>query len=248
MTPPLDSSLLLLVVAFIAFTSAALHSLSGFGGALLLAAGLSFVIDVKQVVPLTTVAMMVAHSGRTWAFRHSIPWRAVIIVFSSALPFIVLGAMYFVKISEELANGLIGAYLLLSIPLRHVFLARGIVVGRLGLATAAIPYGLVSGVTFGAGLVLAPFLIGAGILGESLVAFVAALGIGLNVVKVIVFTGSPLLNGSILLIGLAIGLCTIPGTYIGRWLLRATPLRLHAAALETIVLAAGVAFIYRALF
>lgn len=236
----------LALIALIAFGSAVLHSLAGFGGALVLAAGLSAVVDVKLAVPLTTTAMIVANSGRAWAFRHAIPWRSALLIFVTALPFIVIGALFFVRVSEELASALVGGYLLCTVPLRHLLAGRGIGVGGRGLAAAAVPYGLISGVSFGAGLVLAPFLIGAGILGESLVAIIAVLGLGLNAVKTIVFTGSPLLTGTLLLLGLAIGLCTIPGTYTGRWLLRVTPLRLHAAALETLVGIAGIAFLYKA--
>lgn len=236
----------LALIALIAFGSAVLHSLAGFGGALVLAAGLSAVVEVKLAVPLTTTAMIVANSGRAWAFRHAIPWRSALLIFVTALPFIVIGALFFVRVSEELASALVGGYLLCTVPLRHLLAGRGIGVGRRGLAAAAVPYGLISGVSFGAGLVLAPFLIGAGILGESLVAIIAVLGLGLNAVKTIVFTGSPLLTGTLLLLGLAIGLCTIPGTYVGRRLLRVTPLRLHAAALEALVVIAGVAFLYKA--
>lgn len=236
----------LIVIGLIAFGSAVLHSLSGFGGALILAAGLSAVVEVKLAVPLTTIAMIVANTGRAWAFRSSIPWSVALLVFLSSLPFIVIGALLFVSVSEALASALVGGYLLCTVPLRHILLGRGITVGRYGLAAAAVPYGLISGVSFGAGLVLAPFLIGAGILGESLVALIAVLGLGLNAVKTIIFASSPLLAGSTLLLGLAIGFCTIPGTYVGRWLLRATPLRLHVAVLEAIVVIAGAAFLYKA--
>lgn len=170
------------------------------------------------------------------------------IVFAAALPFIVIGALFFVGVPEPLAYGLIGSYLLCTVPLRHILVGRRIAVGRRGLAAAAVPYGLISGVSFGAGLVLAPFLIGAGILGESLVALIAVLGLGLNAVKTVVFASSPPVTGPALPIGVAIGFCTIPGTYAGRWLLRITPLRLHAAALEILVVVAGLGFLYEAFF
>lgn len=237
----------LTIAALIAFSSGFLHSLAGFGGALVLAAGLAAVVDVKLAVPLTTTAMIVANTGRAWAFRRAIPWREAALVFVVALPFIIIGAVFFVGFSERLASALLGVFLLLTVPLRHMLRGRGIDVGRRGLAAAAVPYGLISGVTFGAGLLLAPFLIGAGVLGESLVAFIAVIGLGLNAVKTVVFSASPLLDGETVLLGTVIGLATIPGTYSGRWVLRITPLRLHAAALEVLVLAAGALFLYRAL-
>lgn len=246
MAPDLGAISAILIVV-IAFGSAVLHTLSGFGGALILAVGLSAVVNVKLAVPLTTVAMIISNTGRAWAFRKAIPWHTALLIFASSFAFIVLGAVLFVHMSERLAQGLIGAYLLLTVPMRHFLVGRGIAVGRRGLAAAAVPYGLISGIYFGSGLVLAPFLIGAGILRERLVALIAVLGLGLNLVKTIIFTGSPLLTGSTLLLGLAIGLCTIPGTYVGRSLLRVTPVRLHAVVLEAIVVISGLAFLYYAL-
>ena len=246
MNPDLGAISVILIV-LIAFGSAVLHALAGFGGALVLAVGLSAVVNVKLAVPLTTVAMIISNIGRAWAFRRTIPWHTAAVIFVSSFPFIVLGALLFINISEKLAQGLIGAYLLLTVPMRHVLVGRGIAVGKRGLAAAAVPYGLISGVYFGSGLVLAPFLIGAGILGERLVALIAVLGLGLNLVKTIIFTGSPLLTGSTFLLGLAIGFCTIPGTYMGRSLLRITPARVHAVILEAIVVLSGLVFLYYAL-
>ena len=119
-------------------------------------------------------------------------------------------------------------------------------VGPRGLAIAAIPYGLVSGSTFGAGLMLAPFLLGAGLAGEQLVATVAALGFGLNLTKAVVFGFSPLLDQPLLIKGIVIGLFTIPGTYAGRWIVRRTPIRIHTRFMEIFILCGAIYFLREA--
>jgi uncharacterized membrane protein YfcA len=111
---------------------------------------------------------------------------------------------------------------------------------------AAVPYGLISGSTFGAGLMLAPFLLGAGLAGEQLVGTVAALGFGLNIIKAAVFGFSPLLNQALLMKGIVIGLFTIPGAYTGRWIVRRTPIRVHTRLMEVFILCGAAYFIWKA--
>lgn len=75
---------------------------------------------------------------------------------------------------------------------------------------------------------------------------VAVLGLGLNVTKSLVFGFSPLLNGELIVTGILIGLLTIPGTYCGRWLVTRTPLRLHTALMEVLILGGACYFLWQA--
>ena len=107
--------------------------------------------------------------------------------------------------------------LLISIPLNRTLKKKEVKVGLRGLALAGIPYGIVSGGTFGAAVMLAPFLIGAGLAGETMIGTIAILGFSLNVTKTIVFGMSPLLTSELLTMGILVGLCTMPAPYkIGR--------------------------------
>jgi uncharacterized membrane protein YfcA len=93
-------------------------------------------------------------------------------------------------------------------------------------------------------MLLAPFLMGAGLAGEYLVGTVAAIGFGLNLTKSLVFGFSPLLDGGLLFKGVVIGLCTIPGAYVGRWIVRNTPLRIHSLFMEGFILCGAAYFLW----
>lgn len=237
-------SMLLIVLA--AFGTAVFHSVGGFAGGLLLAICLAPILGVKETVPVTATAMIISNSNRIWAFRHSVDWRAFASIFGTAVPFIVLSAVVYITLPVPVVALVLGSFLVVTVPLRRHMARREFRVGPRGLAVAGVPYGLISGSTFGAGLMLAPFLLGAGLAGEYLVGTVAALGFGLNLIKAAVFGFSPLLDQPLLIKGIVIGLFTIPGAYTGRWIVRRTPIRVHTGFMEVLVLCGATYFVWEA--
>ncbi len=234
------------LIAAIAFGTAVFHSVGGFAGGLMLAICLAPILGIKETVPVTAAAMIVSNSARIWVFRHSVNWRAFLCIFTAAVPGIVAGAVFYVTLPVHHVALLLGGFLIVTLPLRRYLKARNLRVGLRGLAIAGMPFGLISGTTFGAGIMLAPFLLGAGLLGESLVATVAALGFSINVTKTLVFGFSPLLTQTLAFQGALIGLCAVPGAYVGRWLLRRSPIRVHTLILETLILCGAAYFLWQA--
>jgi uncharacterized membrane protein YfcA len=236
----------ILLIAVIAYGTAVFHSVGGFAGGLLLTICLAPILGVKESVPVTATALILSHCTRAWVFRRAIQWRIVAAVFVSALPGIVLGAIVYVRLPVHWVAAVLGIFLAVTVPLRRVLHSRNFKVGLGGLSAAGVPYGLISGTTIGAGMMLAPFLLGAGLFGEQLIAVVAALGLGLNLTKTVVFGISPLLTPSLALQGLLIGLCTIPGAYTGRWIVKNTPIRIHTLFMEAFVLTGAGYFLWQA--
>lgn len=236
----------IVLVAAIAYASAVFHSVGGFAGALLLTIGLAPVIGIKETIPVTAVAMIISNATRCWVFRHGIPWPAFFAIFTAALPGIVLGAVLYISLPVAYVALILGVFLSITVPLRHWFKRRDFKVGLNGLRAVAVPYGFVSGTVMGAGMMLGPFLLGAGIVGEQLIALIAALGLGLNLTKTIVFGVSPLLDTALFIKGLAIGVFTIPGAYTGRWIVTRTPVRIHTTFMEVFILCGAVYFLWSA--
>lgn len=233
-----------LLIVLAAFGTAVFHSVGGFAGGLLLAICLAPILGVKETVPVTATAITISNLTRVWVFRHSVQWRSFAAVFGTALPFIVLSAVIYISLPVRAVALLLGVFLLLAVPVRRAMDRRNFKVGSRGLALAAVPYGLISGSTFGAGMMLAPFLMGAGLAGEYLVGTVAAIGFCLNLTKSLVFGFSPLLDGDLFLKGVVIGLFTIPGAYVGRWIVRNTPLRIHSLFMEGFIFCGAAYFLW----
>ena len=237
--------LTLALVALAAFGTALFHSVSGFAGALLLSVCLAPLLGVKAVVPVVAVAMVISNSNRSWLFRQAISWPVYRAIMITALPGIILGAVVYIYLPVRAIAIILGVFLILSIPLRRILKKRNYKVGMRGLSTVGIGYGLISGTVFGAGMILGPFLLGAGIVGEGLVGMIAVLGLTLNLTKSLVFGIGELLDSNMLTAGIVIGLFTIPGGYAGRWIVRHTSLQIHTLLVEILLIIGGCYFIYQ---
>ncbi len=222
-------------LAVAAFGTAMLHSVGGFAGALLMAIAVAPVLGVKETVPVVATAMMISHASRAWLFRKAVDWDAFRMLMCFGLPFIVLGVLFYVELSERAVALFLGTFLLVTLPLRRYLAGKSIAVPRRAIAAVAVPYGFISGTSFGAGMILAPFMLGAGIVGETLLATVAVSGVMLNVTKTVAFGLSPLLTAELAALGVALGLCTFPGHAVGRWIVRRTSIRVHTLVLEAFV-------------
>jgi len=220
---------------FAAYLTAILHSIGGFAGALMLAIAIAPVLGIKETVPVVATAMVISHTSRAWLFRKSVDWPAFRLLFFFGLPFIILGVMFYVELSEAAVALFLGLFLLVTLPLRRYLAGKSIKIPRNAIAAIAIPYGFLSGASFGVGMILAPFLLGAGIVGEALIAAAAVAGVVLNITKTIAFGLSPLLTPSLALFGIVLGLCTFPGHATGRWIMRRTSIKMHTLVLEGFV-------------
>src|SRR5260221_55628 len=129
------------------------------------------------------------------------------------------------------------------------------------LGLIAFAGAVVGGVSsFGAGLVVTPFLVpvvgvkgvvplvlGLGLTGGALVGTDAVIGIVVNLVKAIMFGRLELLDHSLVLAGLLVGLCMVPGAYAARWLIDRMAMRIHTAIVESLVAFSGLSFLWSAL-
>jgi uncharacterized membrane protein YfcA len=236
---------ILLLVALAAFGTALFHSVAGFAGALLLSVCLAPLIGIRAVVPVVAFAMIISNFNRTLLFRNQINWRAYRAIMMTGLPGIVLGAVVYLYLSVQAIALVLGTFLLVSIPLRRILKKRNYQVGMRGLSTVGIIYGMISGTVFGGGMILGPFLLGAGIVGEGIVGIVAALGLTLNVTKSIVFGAGDLLNAQLISLGLVVGICTIPGGMLGKWIVKNSKVSVHTVVVETLMFVGGCYFIYQ---
>lgn len=240
--------LTLVLVAIAAFGTALFHSVAGFAGALLLSVCLAPLIGVKEVVPVVALAMIISNTNRTLLFRRQINWRAYAAIMITGLPGIIFGAVVYLYLSVKAVAIVLGCFLLVSIPLRRILKKHNFNVGLRGLSAAGVVYGLVSGTVFGGGMILGPFFLGAGIIGEGLVGLVAALGLTLNITKTIVFGAGELLDSRLISLGLVVGLCTIPGGLLGKLIVKNSKVQVHTLVVESLMFAGGCYFLYQGIF
>ncbi len=233
-------------IAGAGIATAALHTLCGFAGGILLSIVIAPVVGLAGIVPVMTVALLISASSRLWVFRRSIDWRVYRSIMITALPGITFGAIIYTVMPVRVIAGVLGIFLMGSVLLRRTLEKRQIRPGARTFPVIGAVFGVLSGGTVGAGMLLVPFLVGAGVVGERLAAMFATIGFTMNVIKGVVFASSSVLDWHYTAIGLILGLTTVPGTYAGYWLLRHTSVRVHTALVEALVVAGGALFTGRA--
>lgn len=231
----------------IAFLAAVVGGISSFGAGLLVTPFLVPIVGVKGVVPIMSVAMLFGNSSRIWVYRHEITVRPILQILIPALPGVALGAWLNDLLPQSALAMVLGLFLLASIPLRR-FLAQHRIVPTPGaIIGGSLLFGIISGALPGGGVVLLPLLLGIGLKGGGLVGTDAAIGVFVNIAKVLLFGAFALLDTRLFIGGVLIGLCMIPGAYGAHWLIRRLNMTMHTALIELLIVFSGASFIWSAL-
>ena len=234
------------LVALSSFVVGTVHTIGGMAGGVMLSIILAPILGVTRVVPVLSVALMIGATSRLWVFRHLVDWKIFRAVMITAIPGIMIGSFIYTILSPDAVAAVLGIFLLITIIARHTLEQSRFHIGRRGFAVLGLIFGLVSGTTIGGGLLLVPFFLGAGLKGERFVAIIGAIGFTLNVVKVLTFSSLSVLDLETIVIGCVAGLCVVPGTYLGYWIVKKTPIRIHTAVVEGLVVAGALFFLWLA--
>ena len=239
-----NAELILIVVG--ALITSLIHGATGVAGGMLMAAVLATVIGVKPVVPVMSVAMLISHSSRALINSRSFDRSVFLLVSAVSLPALLLVSSYYGQMSSSWIAVLLGTLLVLSVPLRHWGAKRQQYTTKGGLASAAVLYGGLSGAAVGPGMVLSPFMLSYGMKREAFVATMAVIALTTNVFRVGVYGSTAQLNNGYLVLGVFIGLLTIPGNWVGRSALRSMSNQSHGRLVDVITVLAALNFFYLA--
>ena len=235
------------IVGVAAFVAGTCSGMTGFGGGLLLPPILAPILGVEHVVPVLSFAMLITNVHRLLLYRKYADLKLIGIVLITIVPAVVLGTSIYLGLPADMIAIVLGSFLLLSIPVGRFFARRRVRLGPVGLSVAGGCFGIISGTTPGAGMLMVPVLLGAGLVGEGFLATDASISIAVNLTKAVIFNQLGGLPLCLLGISLVIGAFTVPGNYAARWILRRTSVRLHTRLLEVIVLIGGLSLLARPL-
>ncbi len=236
----------LALVALAALVGSLLSALTGSGAGVVLSVALLPIVGVRAIVPVLSVAMVVSHIGRVAAFRRDVDWRAGLIVVGLALPGSVLGSYVYAGLPERVTAAVLGLFLLGLIGLRMARPAMQVKLSTPAFVVASVLYGLLNGLTLGAGILVLPLLLFFGLAGVALVATDAVVGLGMNLVKAISLGAFDVITPALLLYGLAIGALTIPGAFLARALVARLSLKTHTRLIDLTIAIAAMSMLWRA--
>jgi uncharacterized membrane protein YfcA len=236
----------LVIVACVTLFASVVGGVAGYGTGALTPLVLVPMLGAEPVVPIIAISALFTNLGRVAAFlRHVDARRAAIVVVCAALTCVV-GAWGYSRLSGIGAALVIGAMLILSVPLRRFARRRALTIGDGGLAVGAVGFGLVVGGTSGSGAILLSLLMAAGLEGAAVVATDAVISIAIGLVKVATFGVTGVITAQVIAFGLLIGAIAFPGGFLAKMLVERLPVRVHTAILDAVVIIGGTTMIVAA--
>lgn len=242
-----DVSLLhYLLVAAVAFMAAIIGGVAGYGTGLLLPPVLVPIIGPEAVVPVIAVSALMTNGSRLLAFRAAFDARRALLITLCALPFCALGAWSYTRLSGGHVAMLIGAVLILLVPVRRSLTKWHGHLPPKGIAAAGAAYGLLVGGTTGSGVVLLSILLAAGLQGPAVIATDAGISLVLGALKTMVFQSAGALPLSSWIMAAVIGVAAMPGAFLARRLAHRLSLKAHTDILDAVVILGGAILIVQA--
>ena len=229
-----------------AFLSSILGALSGFGAGILVMPFLVPLVGVKGVVPVMAVAMIIANVARIWVYRTHVRPDLLAGLAVAILPGVFVGTYIYKSLPVDFLAVFLGLFLFASIGLRRTLSGRSLKVGRGGLLVAGFLFGVLTGTTPGAGVLLIAMLLGMGLGGPALVGTDAVIGLFISFVRTGMFSLYGLIKLPELILGIAVGMATFPGAFAARWMMSRLSAAVHVSIIEIMVLFAGASFLWRA--
>lgn len=243
-----DADLLLYaIVGVVAFVASFVGGVTGYGTGLLLPPVLLPIVGPQYVVPVISVSALLTNASRMAAFRADLDPRKAMLVTAVALPTCALGAYGYTRLSGAAVSVLIGTAIVLLTPLRRFLVHRRGHLGWRGIVVASSGYGLVTGGTSGAGIILLSILMSAGLHGPAVIATDAGISFLLGVAKVTVFQSAGALPLSAWALAALIGVSALPGPFLARHMTRKLAHSAHTFILDAVVVLGGAALIVEGL-
>jgi uncharacterized protein len=240
--PPLTHSAVLLVVALIAATLAAI---AGFGGAAVLLPVLVWSFGVREAIPILTVAQLIGNGSRVWFNRRQLDWRVVAWFAVGGVPMALLGGLLFAKAPLAVLTRVLGAFLILIVIWRH---ARPNATWRPPLPAFA---GIGAGASFlsallgSVGPLMAPFFLAYGLVKGAYIGTEALSTVVMHIAKLIAYRRTAILPLHAVIVGLLLGPVMVLGSFLGKTIVDRLPEKVFVAIIEVTLLAAGLLFLLR---
>ncbi|MBT5109570.1 MAG: sulfite exporter TauE/SafE family protein [Rhodospirillaceae bacterium] len=239
------SLLSFVLIGAVALFASTLGGIGGGGAGLMIVPLLVPIVGVKAVVPLMAVSGLLSNCSRVFAFRHHMESKISMAFLLPAIPGAILGASIYSMLSAKALYGVLGAFLVLYIPMRRFMESRRLHLQTRGIAIVGGGYGVLAGNLSGTGAVVAATLLGAGLVGPALIAGKAVVHVGTSLVKIGMFGAFEILDIQLALAGFLMGACMAPGAFIARWIVTRMDLTVHTKFIEIVILIGGLSLLWR---
>jgi len=234
------------MTALAAFIGSLISGLGGFGGSFIIVIVMTPVVGAKSVIPLIAVYAICANLSRVFIYRRTVDWKAAIQFTLTSLPGIYLGARFLKEVPEAVFLGFMGAVLILILPTRRYLKRTSFRPGLKTIAGLGLLFGFMSGSAAGSGMLVIAFFNSIGLSGPLLLGTDAVIGLINALTRSGTFYGMGLLDRDLVLLGLFMGVITVPGTWVASRLVKRMGTGIHDRLIEALIATSGIIFIVKA--
>jgi len=230
------------VATTIGFTIA---GVAGFGGGMVALPVLVWVFGVREAIPILAFSQALSTVSRVGLHRQALHWPVARYFVLGALPFSVLGSLFFVSIDTAVLVRILGVMMLLFVVYTRLPIGRNFKMRLWGFIPVGAGTGFCSAFLGIPGPFSAVFYLAYGLSASAYIG-TSALGMAMiQVPKLIIFGTSDLLTLRVLLMGVSLGAIAAGSAYIGRIILRRVPDHVFAKIITTMLLISGVVFLIK---
>lgn len=230
------------VATAIGFTIA---GVAGFGGGVVALPVLVWVFGVREAIPILSISQVLSTVSRVGLHRDALNWPVIRYFALGALPFSVLGSLFFITIDTTVLVRILGVMMLLFVVYTRMPIGRNFKMKLWGF----IPLG--AGTGFGSAFLGIPgpfaavFYLAYGLTAS---AYIGTSSLGMALIqapKLIIFGAGDLLTLRVLLLGVGLGAIAAAAAYLGRIILRRVPEKVFPRIITVMLLISGVVFLIR---
>ena len=180
-----------------------------------------FIVGAQAVAPVTTMATLIAGSGRALVFWRDIEWRIVRWALPGGAIGGMLGATLFSTTPAEWLQIIVGLFLVSTIvQYRFGAKERTFEARTWWFLPAELLVGFLSGLIGTMGPVMNSLYLNAGVVKERMVGTKTAVSLPMHLVQVGTYTAFGAMNGRLFLFGAAAGVGALASNWLARRLLR----------------------------
>jgi uncharacterized membrane protein YfcA len=215
-----------------------LTTLAGQGGGLFLLLALGLIRDPHEALALSSPALLLGNLHRAILCRKDVAWKLAGLMVLGALPAAVVGGMFAGRIPTTAISCVLVALTMFAISRRVFGFKVGIPARGFPIAGAVV--GFLTGTSGGAGVLVSPLLLSAGLTARTFVGTAAAVACAIHIGRVSSYVKTGLLHreqlGAIACITVAIFAGNALGDRLRRFFSEKSTMRLELGTLVVCVL------------
>jgi uncharacterized membrane protein YfcA len=232
-----------LVLGLVAFVSAAVAAVSGFGGAALLLPAVVATFGVRDAIPILTVAQLIGNAARVGFNHRHVDFKVVAWFALGAVPAAFLGGLLFATAPLGFLKRLLGLFLLGMVVWRRLAKAPRRKMRVESFAGLGVGFSFLSALFGSVGPIMAPFFLAYGLVKGAYIGTEALATVVMHVTKLVAYGQTGVLSGFAVWAGLALGPLMIGGSYLGKRIVDRLPERVFVHVVEGVLVVAGVLFL-----